>query len=236
MKRIPAVLFCTLLLVPAVSMARPYGHHRDRYYDDDRGGGGGFLDLTYVANETEKYTQDDPSGHTADQGTGDGFGIRGLAYANTGLALEGEYRSASHDFSTFSGDTDASRIGIGWVAPTTSGFFIEWNKLKFTDTTAGTPSTFSMDGWAIRGRLAGDVAPQVQIFGEAAYANLKDNFDTDWTGPEFFAGASVALSENLSLIADYRIRELRANDAPTATTFNERFNAVELGARFTFGR
>lgn len=234
MKQIYLGILCTLCLAPTLALAHGYGRHGGGYRDDY--GGGGYVDLSYVADEKEKYTQDDPvNGHFADEGSGDGFGIRGLVHAYNGLALEGEYRSASHEFSGFSGDTDDSRIGIGWVAPSNSGVFVEWNKLKFSDVSGGTTSTFTMDGWAVRGRLAGEVAPQVGIFGEAAYVDMKDDFDLDWTGPEFLAGGTFALNDMFSLFADYRIRQLKASDDPSGTRYTERFNSLELGARFTFG-
>lgn len=222
-----------LCLAPSFAFAHGYGYGggyggRDHSYEP-----GGFLDLSFVADEKEKYTQDDPSGHFVDEGSGNGFGLRGLVRAYGGFALEGEYRSVSHDFSGgVSGDADDTRIGAGYATPSNSGVFVEWNKLKFTDTLG---TNFSMDGWALRGRLEGDVAPQVRIYGEAAYVDMKDDFDLDWKGPEVSAGASFALSDLFSLFADYRIRELKATDDPSATTAKDRFNSVNVGVRMNFG-
>lgn len=181
----------------------------------------GFLDLSYVPQAKVKVTI---PGFGSFDDDGDGYGLRGMVRAGEMLAFTGEYQTVTYDQLEL--DYAQTRLGIGVAGASGSGVFLEYVKGKFSDSSGSS----DRDGYGIHGRLAGDVSPQVQLYGDLGYQKITDDFE-DNTGLEFSMGGSVSLSPVIGLFADYRVSNLKGEDSDV----EEKMTDLRAGVRVTFG-
>lgn len=192
-------LLCALLLAPGAAMAAP-----------------GFVDIYYVP-KTDLDVNIPGFGSGSD--SGNGFGIRGLIPTSPTFALTGEYQGTSYDDSGI--DVSQLRLGVGFIGPSTSGVFIEYNSADLDDANA--------DGFAIHARLAGNASPTLQLYGDVGYAKLTDDSNEDFDGLEFTLGGAVALNTACSLFVDYRKTSLDSDSLELD------FTDIRAGVRFNIG-
>jgi hypothetical protein len=178
----------------------------------------GTLDAYYIPSSD--LSIDTPIGSADD--SGDGFGVKGLfRFADT-LGFVGEYQTVTYD--DFDLDADQYRLGAGWFLPTTSGIYAEYTNIQLGDNNDG-----EADGVGVHGRIAGDLAPGVQVYGEAGYLFLQDDAE-DIEGYEFLVGGAMQLNPQLGLFADYRLSNLEGQDSEAEFQFDD----IRLGVRLYF--
>ncbi len=178
----------------------------------------GTLDAYYIPSSDLSI---DSSFGSADD-SGDGFGVKGLfRFADT-LGFIGEYQTVTYD--DFDLDADQYRLGAGWFLPTTSGIYAEYTNIQLGDNNDG-----EADGVGVHGRIAGDLAPGIQVYGEAGYLFLQDDAE-DIEGYEFLVGGAMQLNPQLGLFADYRLSNLEGQDSNVEFQFDD----IRLGVRMYF--
>lgn len=175
-------------------------------------GAGGYVDAFYVPK-----ADIDLDGGSDD---GDGFGVRGQVNLAPQFALTGEYRTVSYDDSDT--DFDQFRIGGMFLAQGQSGFGAEYINGSLDET--------DVSGFGIHGRLAGDVAPQLQLYGQLGYlmTTFEDTgFEDDFTGLEFSVGGVFNVNKQFGILLDWRRTDLSGDDSDIDATFTD----IALGAR-----
>lgn len=150
---------------------------------------------------------------------GDGFGVKGLFRFSDTLGFVGEYQGVTYDDTDI--DFNQLRAGMGWFLPTTSGVYVQYDDFELDDADA--------DGFSVHGRLAGDISPTAQLYLEAGYFWLEDDFE-DLEGYEFTFGGALALAPQWGVFADYRMTNLEGED----TEIEYEFGDLRLGVRFLF--
>lgn len=157
----------------------------------------GAVDLYYVGNAGIEVN----SAFVAGENDGDGFGAKGIFKVADGVALSGEYQSVSYDDTD--GELDQTRLGIGFVGESMSGIFIGFDQFDFDGD--------EVDGFSVRARLAGDVAPGFQLYGDVGYGLLETD-DEDVDALEFTIGAVFSLNPQAGIFVDYRVTNLEGQD------------------------
>jgi hypothetical protein len=165
-------------------------------------GGGGFIDAFFVPSADIEF----PDLAIEDDGTG--FGFRGVFPAGS-IAVTAGYQGNSYE----GGDVSDLRLGVGVVGPSTSGVFVEYTQLDL--------DIIELDGLTIRGRLAGNMSDQAQLYGELGYMMLKDDdFDEDWVGLEFTVGAIFGVTDTVGFFVDLHQGSVELED--------DNFDLVEM--------
>jgi hypothetical protein len=180
-------------------------------------GPGGSVDLYYVPS-IEIEGSGGGGSATMD---GDGFGIRGMVLPVPQFALTGEYQASTlEDDATgaFTGtpgadvDFDQFRVGAGFLVQGASGIFAEYISGEFS---AGGGSA-DMDGFAIHGRLGGEVAPNLSLYGQIGWLMLSSDLvtfpaDEDFDGWEFNLGGAFAFNPQFGVFLDYRLSNIEGD-------------------------
>lgn len=163
---------------------------------------GGFVDAFFVPKADIEF----PDLGIEDDGTG--FGFRGL-FPTGSIALTAGFQGNSYD----GGDVSDLRLGLGIIGASTSGIFLEYTQLDL--------DIIQLDGFTIRGRLAGNMSDQAQIYGELGYLMLKDDdVDEDWVGLEFTIGAAFGVTPTVGFFVDLHQSSVEFKD--------DNFDLVEM--------
>lgn len=200
-------------------------------------GPGGNLDLYYVPKI--EIEASGPGGSASTDG--DGFGLRGMVMPMPQFAITGEYQGTTLDddaTGSFTGtpnselDFDLFRIGGGFLVAGSSGIFAEYISGEFS---AGGGSS-DIDGFGIHGRVAGEVAPQIELYGQLGWLMLSSDFITfpteeDLDGWEVNVGGAFAFNKQVGAFVDFRLSNIEGDTSQVELETSE----IRVGGRVMFG-
>lgn len=157
---------------------------------------------------------------------GDGWGAK--AFVPIGqpqnFVITGEYETSSYDDDF---DVDEFRVGggyqmqLGQTDALTGGLFAEYVNYDLDGEDA--------DGYGVHLRLHGKAADIVALYGSVGYVSLSGDHDLDFDGFEYLVGASVDVTPQIGLFAEFRESKLEGDNDLDLTA-----DEVRTGVRFVF--
>ncbi|AXQ27386.1 porin family protein [Solimonas sp. K1W22B-7] len=179
----------------------------------------GWLDVYYNDSDFEITVPGLGSGDDS----GDGFGIRGGAKFSDAAFVYGEYQKNEYDAGF---EVQFLRAGLGYIFSNSDNVeFYGKAEIDNVDLDDGSGSSSDETGFGIHGGLAFKPTPAIRLFGEIGYLDIGDAGD----GLEYTIGAAFSFTDNLGLIADYRVSNLEDDDSVEVE-----LSDLQLGVRFTF--
>lgn len=149
----------------------------------------GMLDLAYLPYY--QFTQDET------QVRGDGAGFRGAFRIAGPFGALVEYDNVDLDaggtFERYSG-------GLGWIHASGSGLYLEYGKQDLDGE--------EFDGVGGRGRLMGQLAPDIRGYLDLGFRQQEGDL-VEFDELSYSIGATLAISKEWGLFADYRILDLQ---------------------------
>lgn len=178
----------------------------------------GYLDVYYTDAELEVSV---PGLGTGDD-DGDGFGIRGAGKFSDQAFVYGEYQKNEYDDSNF--EIQFLRAGLGYIF-SQSGTVEVYGKAEVlnVDIDDGVDSD-DETGFGVHGGIAFLPMPELRLFGEIGYIDVKD---TD--GIEYTLGAIYSVSSQFGVFVDYRLTDVEDED-----NVELELSDLQLGVRFNF--
>lgn len=179
---------------------------------------GGHVDVYYNDAELEATVPGVGSGDD----DGDGFGIRGAARFSEQAFVYGEYQKNEYDDSDL--EIQLIRAGLGFLFSADRNMELyAKGELVNVDSDAGGESD-DETGFGVHGGIAFLPMPALRLFGEIGYIDIDDA-----SGPEYTIGAAYSFTEQLAVVADYRVTDLEdENDVELE------LSDLQLGVRFNF--
>mgnify|MGYP003632525187 FL=1 len=151
---------------------------------------------------------------------GNGFGLKGAFQVANQAFLAAEYQTV--EFDDFNADLDQIRLG-GIFGPGAGsrgeGVYgqVEYVDFDFDDGE-------DQDGLGAHVGYSIPISPEFRVYGQGGYL-LLDDVD----GPEFLAGGTFQVAQNIAIFADYRLGFLDVDNGGDLDT-----NDFRVGARFLF--
>lgn len=166
-----------------------------------------------------------PLGDGSDDG--DGFGAKGMFTVLPNVAVTGEYRTISTD--DFDVDYDQFRIGGMYLIQGQSGVGLE-----YVNGTADLGGDADITGFLLNGRLAGEVTPQISLYGQIGYLLMGEQDlgdlggpDEDAKGLEFGVGGVYSINKQFGVLVDWRRSKTEGDDSELELEFTD----IAIGAR-----
>jgi len=179
----------------------------------------GWLDVYYNDSDIEITVPGFGSGDDS----GDGFGIRGGAKFADSAFLYGEYQKNEFDAGF---EVQYLRGGLGYIFSNSDSVeFYGKAEVANVELDDGAGGSADETGFGVHGGIAFKPAPAIRIFGEVGYLDIGDAGD----GLEYTIGGAFSFTDNLGIIADYRVSNLE-DDTGTEVELSD----LQLGVRFTF--
>lgn len=155
--------------------------------------------------------------------SGDGFGVRGQGKISDQAFIFGEYQKNEYDDSE--AEVQYLRGGLGFVLSSSSEVELT-GKVQVVNVDVSGPGGSADDtGFGGHVGIAFLPAPALRLFGEIGYIDAGDMGD----GLEWTVGGAFSVSDQLALIADYRVSALE-DDTNTEVELSD----LQLGVRFNF--